>query len=828
MRALDRIAVLVLLGLLTWLLVKGLNPAAARLGEARAQLEAYAAHQSALHRDVLSARAGLLNNYDSLASGLDRMAAAERTVIVNLRGDDRRRGDAALAANRARQEALTERFKSRNALLQNSLAYFALFGGRADGRAGGERVKRAVDALSSAMLNLSLDNSLASQQEVDTQIVSLAAICSGIACGPDIASLLTHGRMLRELLPETTRLVETLVRSDDEAGVRQLRQHLRAEEQAAETVSHRFRVLLYLTSLLLLHPLVRWGLQARAHRSALRRQMDLEHALAWMSTQLIAAPPDRLRLAVNEGLGKLSRALGATCGHLMLGRTGESCCWPGGVRSPTSQWPAALSRLATSSGDPELGVLHLSRGALRPDSPERQLLESMGLASCYCIFGLGGFPQANMLVFGLAEGAPSEWSIPQLAVLSAALDAISRSLEHADLEVERTRLEEQLGHARRMEIVGAFASGIAHNFNNLLGAIDGHAEMAIEEDAPAGAVHTHLAQIRLSAERGRELVHGLLTYGRRHEHLRRLVQLDLLIEESCGLARAALEPLHRVDLCTIAPGRTVCVDDTQLQQVILNLCNNAAQAMPEGGTIRVRTLVEQSSSLSDRREAADAAESVAIVVEDSGCGIEPSLLHKVFDPFFTTRPQGTGLGLSTARDIVAEQEGILSIDSEPGTGTRVTIRLPVAGSNSSPADSPHLQIIQGRGEAILLLANDDAGRLLGEDLLAALGYEPVGFTDPGMALDALESASERFDAILVGGFPLDARIETVLACARRNAPQMPRILAVARSNMHNAQALAGAGVSTIVHFPLEPREIASALRRLTPVAPPSRPAAAQA
>ncbi len=796
MRAFDGLAVAGLIALLTWLLFKGLSPVDPRLTDALRGLDAYAASESALHRDVLSAHAGLLNNYDPLDGDLHAMRGAlHRIVAHRVTLAEQSQGGALLVTFRA-QEAAANRFKSGNALVQNSLAYFASYSGVVAAKVGRTRARAAVDRLSSAMLHLSLDGSLDAQADVEAAIAGLGRACRQVACGREARGLLAHGRLLKRLIPDLAARIEGLVRSGSDRPVRHLRLDLQQQQETAEAAAARFRVLLYLASLLLVYLLVRWGVQVRSHATALRRQLILEHAVSRLSTQLIAAAPDSITRVVQDALADLGRALGASHARFFHGRNGETCAWPDPEAVLPACGPQWVAGHVAPLGDHGHGVVHVVRAALPVGSPQRIALKQIGVESCYCILPPREGDNCNLLAFGFAT-ARSDWAMAQLAVLRTALDAISLSLDHAHLARERARLEAQLGHARRMETVGAFASGIAHNFNNLLGAIAGHVEMAAESADDAGLVRAHIEQIGVSAERGRQLVRSLLSYGRRHENQREAIDLDALVLESCNLVQAALTPVYRIDFRPDAHGAFVMADAVQLQQVILNLCHNAAQAMADGGVVLVRT---------ERRHSGDAAgtEVAALVIADSGCGIAPDLLPKVFEPFFTTRPSGTGLGLSTARDIIAGLGGELTLESTPDQGTTALIALPSGGPGPST--------LLGQGETILYLADSMAECLAGEDLLAALGYEPVGFADVGEALAVLEAAPERFHAVIVAGESL-GNARAMLGRARLLCPATPRILAVRHYGAHSASALADAGVSSLLQFPLDARALALMLRR---------------
>jgi two-component system cell cycle sensor histidine kinase/response regulator CckA len=239
-------------------------------------------------------------------------------------------------------------------------------------------------------------------------------------------------------------------------------------------------------------------------------------------------------------------------------------------------------------------------------------------------------------------------------------------------------LEAQLAHGQKLQAVGQLAGGIAHDFNNLLTAITGAAELILSRGADAGTVED-VQQIRASAERGAALVRQLLAFGRQQRLQPRIVPINAAISEVSSLLRRLLGGKIQLELELEEPGRTVKVDPTQLDQVLINLAVNARDAMPEGGQLFLRSgHITLFRPLLSGHETIPPGRYVMIEVEDTGCGIPPDVLPRIFDPFFTTRRErgGSGLGLATAHGIVRQSEGFIAVESEPGKGTRFRIYLP--------------------------------------------------------------------------------------------------------------------------------------------------------
>lgn len=789
MRHADRLAVALLAILLTWLAIQGFGKADGRIRIALSALDRYAAAESSLHRDVFGARARLLNNYDPLSDHLAEMADAERQVRQSMGEAGPSPAADDLLRNLRQQEMLGNRFKTENALLQNSLAYFSM--DSAPTAAQADPVLRSgIDRLSSAILDLSVGTSPTARNEVGAAIAAIDARCGAQACDRGVRRLLSHGRLLQDQLPRIGATMTQLVRADGKATISRLRQSFEAEAKEARDAAGRYRILSYFVSLLLLLLLVRWGLQVRAHATALRRQLKLEHAVSLLSTRLIAARPSQIVDIVRHALGDLGRALGAAQAIFHSSRGDVFCAWPdrGG---PDPRWKEALSWLAISAPGRQSDLCFVTRADVPNGSAIAAVMDASGLESCYCLLPPPACPTRDTLVFGLLRHRAG-WSNEQLRVLRTAMDAISLATARGESDADRARLQAQLDQGRRMETVGAFASGIAHNFNNLLGAIGGHVEMASATLRKESRARLHIDQIARSAERGTQLVQSLLSYGRRREKGQETINLVPLVVESTGLAEAALGPTYRIGLSLPEACPMVMAHAAQLQQVILNLCRNAAQAMPEGGSIDVEV----------RIVGADAE----VAVSDHGHGIAADVMAYIFDPFFTTRPTGTGLGLSTARDIVVEQGGELTLESDQA-GAIARLRLPL----SDGIDPSTASIRKGDGETILYLAIDTADRIAGEDLLAALGYEPAGYTDVSRATAAFIEAPERFSAVLGSDLALGDLADSLFALTRKEQPLLPRMLAVHQTGALRASELAEAGVTAVLRYPLIADELAIAL-----------------
>lgn len=297
---------------------------------------------------------------------------------------------------------------------------------------------------------------------------------------------------------------------------------------------------------------------------------------------------------------------------------------------------------------------------------------------------------------------------------------------------ERTRLqlEDQLRQAQKLEAVGMLAGGVAHDFNNILTAVLGFAEQ-IEQELPGAHPCQGLArQVQKAAQRGAQLTHQLLAFGRKQVVRTEVFDAALLVEETLPMVRQLLGPEIRLEV-TREPGTCVRIDKVQFQQVLLNLVVNARDAMPTGGRL----------SIVVRPHPVDEPSRVLLSVRDTGCGMDERVRERLFEPFFTTKDpgKGSGLGLSTVYGIVTQAGGTVTVDSSPGAGATFDVLWPAATASATEAPLPEAVTTPPRRARVLLVEDDDANRELAARILRMHGHTLL-LADSGEA--ALQLASE--------------------------------------------------------------------------------------
>jgi signal transduction histidine kinase/CheY-like chemotaxis protein len=411
---------------------------------------------------------------------------------------------------------------------------------------------------------------------------------------------------------------------------------------------------------------------------------------------------------------------------------------------------------------------------------------------------------------------PMTWPAEDLGLLRIAADNISNAVGRRSLEREQARLESSLQKARRMETLGALTSGVAHNFNNVIGAILGHAEMLEAEVIPQSRPAQHVRGVRQAAERARDLIDQILHFGRQKEPPRQTVSLKPLVTETEDLLLAALPDDAHLVVASVPDTAVVFGDPTQLQQIIVNLCNNAYQALDGIGTISVTIDVHSlSRSWQLSHGMLPAGQYVRISVQDGGRGMNEATLERLFEPFFTTRPEGNGIGLATVYEIVTSYGGALNVTSRLGFGSCFDVWLPQATHFQSNANPARVEQVRGGGETVLILNENPALLLRDEDIVAALGYEPVGYEDPDHVLSACRMAPQRFDLVLFSHIMPIARGLGAAAQLHALLPAMPILLAASTETV-GADLLAEAGICELVKTPLSSTELARALPRWLP------------
>lgn len=323
-------------------------------------------------------------------------------------------------------------------------------------------------------------------------------------------------------------------------------------------------------------------------------------------------------------------------------------------------------------------------------------------------------------------------------------------VERERAEAERHKLEERLVAAQRMESVGRLAGGVAHDFNNMLAVIYGNIEFLREQLPEDSPMMEDVDGIREAADRARDVTHQLLAFSRKQTIEVKPLDLNRVVAGVEKMLSRLLGESIKVFLRPSAVDAWVNADASQLEQVLMNLCINARDAMPHGGELDVQTDIldideEAAESLSSLKP----GEYVLLTVADNGTGMDPATLQQIFEPFFTTKTvgKGTGLGLATVHGIIKQHGGEVTVCSEVGCGTTFRVYLPRIPSANRENPVASSSPCRGLGETILVMEDEDVLRRIVGQMLQRLGYSPIVAGGLGEAMELARKAG-RIDLFL--------------------------------------------------------------------------------
>jgi signal transduction histidine kinase/CheY-like chemotaxis protein len=386
-------------------------------------------------------------------------------------------------------------------------------------------------------------------------------------------------------------------------------------------------------------------------------------------------------------------------------------------------------------------------------------------------------------------------------------------------EAERDALELQLGQAQKMEAIGHLTGGIAHDFNNLLASIMGYVVLALEKNAErSGAaadpkLGRYLDQALASSRRARDLIQQMLTFSRGQRGSPRVVDLAEAVARSVKLVRGSIPPTLEMRT-ELGPDARVLLDPVQLDQVLFNLAINARDAMGETGSLAVTVRPAEALRAvcaSCRQRFAGAF--VELAVADSGPGIAPHVLERMFEPFYTTKEvgRGSGMGLATVHGIVHEHRGHIVVERAAAGGSRFRVLFP-ALAEGTPLASPAPESARARKRAPLagrVLVVDDEPLVADfmRELLSSWGIDAVATTDPRQALVAFTAAPHAYDLVITDQTMPST---TGLGLAREllaRRPGLPVILCTGHIDPIAQRELESAGIRGLLHKPVELDEL---------------------
>jgi PAS domain S-box-containing protein len=384
---------------------------------------------------------------------------------------------------------------------------------------------------------------------------------------------------------------------------------------------------------------------------------------------------------------------------------------------------------------------------------------------------------------------------------------------------QQKELEEQLRQAQKLDALGTLAGGIAHDFNNILGAIISYTELGKLDNPDNALLGQYLDEVLMASGRATTLVRQILSFSRHQKEARQNLQLSPIVKEALSLLRATLPSTIALKQKLDAALPDVLANPTQVHQVVMNLCTNAAHAMKgKQGQIGVeleRVTVEDGAN--KPHVALRPGDYVRLRISDTGHGMDAATLQRIFEPFFTTKAsgEGTGLGLSVVHGIVKEYGGVVTVDSELGRGTTFAIYLPaLSGTEVQRAPEAVGEIPRGRGQRILYVDDEPVLGEAAKKMLERLGYQALVFQRSEAALRAFEQDPTAYDAVVTDftmpeltGIELSRRVRAI-------RPGMPVIMVSGSSGPLTQAEVREVGIRDLISKPLSYAALARALAKV--------------
>jgi len=433
--------------------------------------------------------------------------------------------------------------------------------------------------------------------------------------------------------------------------------------------------------------------------------------------------------------------------------------------------------------------------------------------SFHCIFRLkhrsGEYRWVEMYGAGIRRGE-------EIVLIEGYLVDIT---ERKRTEEEKGRLEEQLRHAQKMEAVGTLAGGVAHDFNNLLQAVQGYAEILLQEKSEGDPGYREIKEITRAAKKGAELTKHLLTFSRRVEGKRRLLDLNHEVNQALELLERTIPKMIQIEVRGAADLKIIRADPNQMEQVLMNLVVNAKDAMPEGGgriTIETQNVALDEAFCKTKPEVKP-GDYVMLKVSDTGVGMERETLERIFEPFFTTKApgEGTGLGLSVVYGIVKAHDGHIWCTSNPGTGTIFEIYFEAI---QALAETPELheleRTIPGGTETVMLVDDEDYIRDIGLQMLTSFGYTVLTAADGETALEIYRRKKDEIDLIILDLIMPGMSGRQCLGELLKMNPQARVLVASGYSPDVSTRGIIEGGAKGFISKPYEMKEILRGVREV--------------
>jgi PAS domain S-box-containing protein len=390
------------------------------------------------------------------------------------------------------------------------------------------------------------------------------------------------------------------------------------------------------------------------------------------------------------------------------------------------------------------------------------------------------------------------------------VEGITRDVTYAK------KLEEQIRQSQKMESIGTLAGGIAHDFNNILGIILGNTELALDDVPEWNPVRQNLEEVRTAILRAKNVVRQLLSFARKTKLEKKPTNIVSIVKESLKFLRSSIP--SSIDIRQNIPEDidTILADPTQINQVLLNLCTNAAQAMPDGGVI-VITLknIEMDKMTAAKHPGLEPGRYVNLIVSDTGHGISRGKIDRIFDPYFTTKEvdKGTGMGLAVVHGIVKGHDGLITVESEPGKGTNFSIFFPIVEKEAVDETETDEKLPAG-DERVLFIDDERSIVKLVRQRLERLGYKVEATTSPMEALALFHSRSDQFDLVITDMTMPKMTGDKLVKEILNIRTDIPIILCTGFSEKIDEKTAKAIGAADYIEKPLDQRDFACKIRKV--------------
>jgi PAS domain S-box-containing protein len=383
---------------------------------------------------------------------------------------------------------------------------------------------------------------------------------------------------------------------------------------------------------------------------------------------------------------------------------------------------------------------------------------------------------------------------------------------------EKRKIEKELIQAHKMEAIGTLAGGIAHDFNNLLFIISGYAEMSMGDLSEGHSVCGNMVEVRKATNRAKDLVKQILTFSRMEEQEKRLMLIQPVIKETLTLLRASIPSTIEIQKNIDEDCKGVSADPTRIQQVIMNLCTNAYHAMREnGGVLKVslsRITIDSGDTVG--HTGLSPGRYLILQVNDTGQGIEKSVIDRIFEPYFTTKTkgEGTGMGLAMVHGIVKSLGGDVRVSSEPKNGTTFYVYLPEVDVDAVETEIRSVDLPTGGSERILLVDDEEQIVKMLQKMLEHIGYRLTVTTSSVEALKLFRSEPDAFDLVITDQTMPKITGAELIKRLRSIRPDIPVILCTGYSEMVTEEKFKAMGITENIMKPVKSNEITGTVRRL--------------